>query len=218
MNVVIQCAASKRPNVGHMRRRDGTPVMFVADPLLAPRAHGLVYARPDDVADVGHSWRENLMEYNRAPGSNELGLLPASELYENPAYGRLAAKFGIDKLYILSAGWGLIPGAFLIPAYDITFSQAADDYKRRRKPSTYRDFRLFPTDSDEVTVFLGGKDYLDQFAALTQGAKGRRVVFYNSVNRPTVSGCTPLRYVTATRTNWHYECALALIDGRLGLV
>ena len=62
MNVVIQCAASKRSNAGHMRRRDGTPVMFVADPAHAPRSSDLVYARPDDLGDDGRTWRDALLE------------------------------------------------------------------------------------------------------------------------------------------------------------
>ena len=41
---------------------------------------------------------------------------------------------GLDRLYILSAGWGLIPGDFLTPNYDITFSAAQNvqRFKRRR--------------------------------------------------------------------------------------
>jgi len=217
MNVVIQCAASKRSNAGHMRRRDGTPVMFVADPNHAPRAGELAYARPDDLTDDGRSWRDWLLDYNRSPASNPLNLLPAFELYENAVYGRLVAKFGIDKLFILSAGWGLIPATFLTPAYDITFNQSADDYKRRRKSMPYRDISLFPADSDGALVFLGGKDYLPLFVALTHAAKGRRFVFYNSINRPEAPACTLQRYVTTTRTNWHYECAQALIGDRLAL-
>jgi hypothetical protein len=217
MNLVIQCAARKRSNAGHMRLRDGTPVVFVADPAHAPCAGDLVYARPDDLAEDGRTWRDGLLEYNRSPGSNALKLLPAFELYKGHAYARLTAKFGIDKLFILSAGWGLIPAAFLTPAYDITFRQSAEDYKRRGKSNTYRDLSLFPADSDEDVVFLGGKDYLPLFAALTHGANGRRVVFYNSMNPPEVPGCTLQRYETTTRTNWHYECAQALMDGRLGL-
>ena len=151
------------------------------------------------------------------PGSNALKLLPAFELYEPPAYLRLVTEFGIDKIFILSAGWGLIPAAFLTPAYDITFSQAADDYKRRHKSNVFRDFIQFPVDSDEPLVFLGGKNYLPLFAALTEGAKGRRVIFYNSTNLPEAPGCTLQRYVTTTRTNWHYECVQALVDGRFGL-
>jgi hypothetical protein len=216
MNVVIQCASSKRSYAGHLRRRDGTPVAFVADPAHAPGAGDQFYARPDDLADDGRTWRDLLLDYNRSPGRNPLNLLPASELYAKPAYGRLIAKFGIDKLFILSAGWGLIPATFLTPAYDITFSQGAENYKRRRKSDAYRDLCLFPADSDEPLVFLGGKDYLPLFAMLTGGAKGRRIVFYNSMHPPPeASGCTPQRYWTKTQTNWHYECAEALIDGRV---
>jgi len=39
---------------------------------------------------------------------NPLGLCPAYQLYENKTYGRLAARFGLGNLFILSAGWGLI--------------------------------------------------------------------------------------------------------------
>lgn len=217
MNVVIQCAASKRSDAGHMRRYDGTRVLFVADPAQAPCEVEPVYARPDDLADDGRTWRDALLEYNRSPGSNPLKLMRAFELYANPAYGRLVAKFGIDKVFILSAGWGLIPATFLTPVYDITFSQRADNYKRRRKSTAYRDLRLFPVDSDEALVFLGGKDYLPLFAALTHSARGRRVAFYNSMHRPELPGCTLQRYVTTTMTNWHYECAQALMEGRVGL-
>ena len=217
MNVVIQCAARKRSDAGHMRGRDGTPVMFVADPAHAPRAGDLVYARPDDLADDGRTWRDWLLEYNCLPGSNPLSLLPAFELYRNSAYERLVAKFGIEKVFILSAGWGLIPATFLTPVYDITFSQNADGYKRRRKSQAYRDLALLSANSQEDVVFLGGKDYLPLFTALTNNAKGRRVAFYNSMKRPEAPGCTLQRYVTTTRTNWHYGCAQDLIDGRVGM-
>lgn len=217
MNVVIQCAAGKRSDAGHLRTGGGKPVMFVADPAQAPQAGDLMYARPDDLAEDGRTWRDHLIEYNRAPQNNALKLRPAFELYENPAYGRLAAKFGVNRLFVLSAGWGLIPATFLTPAYDITFSQSADDYKRRRKSDAYRDLCLIPVDSDEPMVFLGGKDYLPLFARLTRGAQGRRIVFYNSMNRPDAPGCVLQKYETATRTNWHYECAKALVDGDLDL-
>ncbi len=217
MNVVIQCAAGKRANAGHMRTDGGKPVLFVADPGGAPQTDAIEYARPDDIAQGGKTWRDVLFEYNRAPGTNPLRLLPAFELYENPAYGKLAARFGIANLFILSAGWGLIPASFLTPAYDITFSQSADEYKRRRKNDVYRDLSLLPLDSLQPTVFLGGKDYLPLFTRLTIGAKGPRIVFYNSMNRPDAPGCDLRRFETTTRTNWHYECARALAEDRLRL-
>lgn len=217
MKVVIQCAASKRASAGRMQRRDGSPVTFVADPAQAPRNGDLAYARPDGYSDDGRCWRTSLLEYNQSPGGNPLKLLPAFELYENAVYGQLVEKFGIDKVFILSAGWGLIPADFLTPSYDITFSKSAAEYKRRHRAQTYLDLSLFPADSGETFVFLGGKDYLPLFASLTHRAKGQRVVFYNSKVPPGVPRCTLLRYETTTRTNWHYECARALIEGRLVL-
>ena len=41
---------------------------FVADPTRAPCAGDLVYARPDDLADDGRTWRDLLLDYNRDPG------------------------------------------------------------------------------------------------------------------------------------------------------
>ncbi|BAU49572.1 hypothetical protein SVA_3024 [Sulfurifustis variabilis] len=45
----------------------------------------------------------------------------------------------VRDVFILSAGWGLIGAAFLTPVYDITFSNSADDYKRRRRRNQFDD-------------------------------------------------------------------------------
>jgi hypothetical protein len=162
----------------------------------------------------GISWRQKLIDYNNNPGSNPLGLLPAWELYLNSSYELLHDHFGVKQLYILSAGWGLIPADFLTPMYDITFSyvKAKDKYKRRRKKDDYDDLRMLPKGSEEPVVFLGGKDYVDLFCRLTAGVKGQRTVFYNSGIPPAAPDCTLKRFVTNTRTNWHYECAKMLVD------
>ncbi|HET7020348.1 MAG TPA: hypothetical protein VFI58_06520, partial [Xanthobacteraceae bacterium] len=104
---MIQCAARKRYG-GYLRTREGKPVVFVANPASAPARDSCVYARPDDPSDHGGSWREVLVRYNKASGNNPLSLLPAFELYEPDTYRALVERFGIDKTYILSAGWGLI--------------------------------------------------------------------------------------------------------------
>ena len=59
--------------------------------------------------------------------------LACLRLYKNSAYEYLVNQLGEDKVFILSAGWGLIPAPFLTPDYDITFSGNAEAYKRRRK-------------------------------------------------------------------------------------
>src|SRR5436305_15257922 len=121
MIVVIQCAASKKPDRRSFFTASGKRVDFVADPQSAPFDRDVVYARPDDVAENGQTWRDELLEYNRRGESNPLGLHPAYMLYENRAYLRLVDKFTVKRLYILSAGWGLIPAAFLLPDHHISF-------------------------------------------------------------------------------------------------
>jgi len=68
---------------------------------------------------------------------------------------------------------------------------------------------------DEPIVFLGGKDYVRLFCALTSGAAGERTVFFNSATAPEAPGCVLERYETRTKTNWHYECAEAVIRGKV---
>jgi hypothetical protein len=211
--VVIQCAARKREKAGFLRTGEGKPVLFVAHPASAPASDNCIYARPDDPSDHGGSWREVLVRYNEARGNNPLSLLPAFELYERDTYRALVKRFGIDKIYILSAGWGLIPASFLTPYYDITFAANADDWKRRRQRDAYRDLSMLSVETEEEIVFLGGKDYLPLFARLTAPARSARMVFYNSATLPDAPDCRLVRFSTTTRTNWHYECADALMRG-----
>ena len=210
MIVVIQCASRKRADAGRFKSPDGASIIFVADPLKAPPAEDCIYARPDDQAKTGMTWRELLWSYNQT-GSNRFGLLPAYRLYENLTYGQLVDRFGLDKVYILSAGWGLIGATFLTPYYDITFSPNAESYKRRRTADRYSDFCMLQMSLDEPIVFLGGKDYIPLFCTLTKSVVGKRIVFYNSAQPPAAPGCVLERFETPTRTNWHYECAKEII-------
>ncbi len=216
MIVVIQCAARKRPGAGCLSSASGKHVIFVADPKTAPADGNHIYARPDDPCDAGTSWRDLLLKYNeQAACDNPLGLYPAYRLYGNPVYERLVDRFGLQKAYILSAGWGLIRADFLTPYYDITFSASAERYKRRRKTHRYYDFRMLSDHADEEILFFGGKDYLPLFCSLTAAIKTGRTVFYNSVRAPQATGCVLKRFETSTRTNWHYECANAFLDGTI---
>lgn len=214
MIIVIQCASGKQDHAGHLQTRDGRNVMFVAKPDAAPADTDQLYARPDDVSDSGGSWRTVLHEYNAAPGTNPLGLLPAWQLYRNPAYRILADHCGTDRLYILSAGWGLIRADFLTPNYDITFSsdRNVELFKRRDRRETYEDFSLAAGIEDTI-VFFGGRRYVPLFCRLTVNAKGHRTIFYagSAVEAP---GCT-LRRFGASFTNWHYQCAKDFVQGRL---
>lgn len=214
MMIVIQCAASKRPDAGFLRSANGKPVLFVADPQSAPPNTEITYARPDDLSDNGTSWREVLLDYNRKAGANRLRLYQAYELYQNPAYRQLVDRFGLQKIYILSAGWGLIRADFLTPNYDITYSQSAEKYKRRKKTERFEDFCQLTNHASEEIVFFGGQDYLPLFWALMRDVSGEKRVFYNSARTPQMPGVSFARFETRTRTNWHYECIRTFISSR----
>jgi hypothetical protein len=123
MIAVIQCAGRKRLGAGHMLSAARKPVIFVGNPAAAPADASHVYACPDDPSDAGPSWRHQLVRYNEEHANdNPLGLYTARWLYNNKAYERLVGHLGERKVYILSAGWGLIRADFLTPYYDITFA------------------------------------------------------------------------------------------------
>lgn len=215
--VVIQCAGSKQPNAGHLLQHDGRKVMFVAQPELAQDRPDCVYARPDDLAETGHSWRQELLRYNREQAAyNPLGLLPAWSLYKNRTYKCLYHEWGPDNLYILSAGWGLIRADFLVPNYDITFSGNAEKYKRRRDRDTYEDFRKLPDDTAKPVVFFGGKDYVNLFCELTSRVQGTRHVFHKSRDAPEAPSCQSHKFETKARL-WYYEAACAFAEGHVGI-
>ena len=93
--------------------------------------------------------------------------------------------------------------------------RSEEDWKRRKKRDAYSDFSMLPTDTNEQVLFLGGKDYLPLFSRLTAPMRSERTVFYNSATLPDAPGCRLVRFTTKTRTNWHYECASALLRGDL---
>lgn len=217
MKIVIQCAGNKSENAGSFALKDGRRVIFVASPPAKLPPENCIYARPDDTAEAPHeTWREKLTAYNREDADkNPLNLLPAYKLYKNQIYQQLVSRFGKEKVFILSAGWGLIPAYFLIPAYDITFSASGDILNRRKLNDHYKDFCLMEDDDEEI-AFLGGKSYLPLFHALTEGMSGKKIVFYNSKTPPdlSLSNIQLIKFETSTRTNWHYECAQSIIHHR----
>ena len=132
-------------------------------------------------------------------------------------YEMLLDRYGLEHLYILSAGWGLIAANFLTPVYDITFSSSADAYKPRRKKHSYDDLRMLPMDTEEPIVFFVSKEYISLSCELTKEIRGPRHFFYNSSRVPDAPGCKLKKYNSRTRTNWQYECAKAFIDEEIEL-
>ncbi|WP_082802159.1 hypothetical protein [Falsihalocynthiibacter arcticus] len=214
MIVVIQCAGSKRLDAGTFESPDGRFVDFVANPEDAPKDERF-YARPDDSCPDGGSWRDRLVAYNLDPQDNPLRFIRSCELYTPPIYARLSREVDHSQLYILSAGWGLLAADFLTPAYDITFSAQAPRFKRRRKRDNFRDLSMLPDRAAGPVHFFGSKDYVPLFAKLTAQFSGPRIVYYNSAVPPNFQGCSAVRFNTTRRTNWHYSCAAAFLEGDL---
>ena len=183
MKIVIQCAEKKiQPNSdAGFRSSDNRRIKFVAHPELAQNSDSYVYVRPDDLFDGVQTWRKYLLSYNSEYQKNPSRLIPAYHLYSNPIYRKLVERFGVEKIFILSAGWGLIRSDFLTPDYDITFSGAKNvaPYARRKKSDSFSDLCLLPDDGDKIS-FIGGKDYLPLFTKLTADLIGPKVIFYNT--------------------------------------
>lgn len=213
--LVIPCAARKRPDAGRLLAEDGTPVHFVANPSAAPHEPNVAYRRPDDIARSSLSWRQVLQQYNethRGRDDNPLGLLPAWQLYKDATYRYVVDQLGEANVFILSAGWGLIPAAFLTPSYDITLSPRGKNYTKRRSSEKWDDFAMLPSASSRPIVFGGGEAYVPLFCALTAGTHAERIV-YHVGEPPHAPNCRCVRYETTRRTTWYYEWARAHVRG-----
>lgn len=225
MDVIIQCAATKDPEAGKLRARDGRDVHFVAAPQLCMTGTKKLYARPDDGSDIpGQTWRDRLVSYVDQEKDNPLGLRHAYMLYKHPAYARLVQTFGASHVFILSAGWGLVRADYLLPAYDVTFNQRA----KKKNPAAfcattdgYRFFQHVSKCGKGPITFLGGRDYLPLFDMLTSSLSRERIAFVRATepgflrkNHPRY-GFEERDFHVAARTNWHYQCALALAAGTL---
>lgn len=214
MKIVIQCAGEKKSNAGCLKTTDNRNILFVAQSYLSASNKDYVYKSPNDLTEKGTTWMDELINYNKQ-NNNYLNLLPAFELYKNSIYRDLVKKYGAENIFILSAGWGLIRADFLTPKYNITFSNSKNvniEFKRNKK-DIYNDLCLIPLDLTDDLIFLGGIDYQHLFNKLTTNYKGKRIVFYNSINYPNLKNCEIIKFNTTQKTNWHYTCAKKLIAG-----
>lgn len=219
MKIVIQCAGKKihaNSNAG-FRSSDNRRIKFVAHPELAPHSDSYFYVRPDDLFDGTQTWRTHLLNYNMEYQENPSRLLPAYRLYFDKTYRKLVERFGIEQVFILSAGWGLLRPDFLTPDYDITFSglKKAKHFSQRTESDSFSDFCFLPDDGDSIT-FLGGQNYLPLFVKLTADFIGSKTIFcYSTPKSPLGPGFTAKIFETNRTTNWHYECAQMLVDGEI---
>ncbi|HDD43892.1 MAG TPA: hypothetical protein ENG63_03400, partial [Candidatus Desulfofervidus auxilii] len=83
--------------------------------------NSIIFVHPDDIYKNNLTYRKVLMEYNkRQKNENSYNLCSALDLYWHPIYRKLKeiADYKEIFVYILSAGWGLVRGDFLLPYYD----------------------------------------------------------------------------------------------------
>lgn len=214
MKIVIQCAGSKFENAGRLTTLFGENVLFVAHPemyILQDKCF-----RPDDnMEGMDCTWRAYLKSYNQK-GTNPNNLFPAGELYKPQIYKALVEKFGAQSVFILSAGWGLVRSDFLMPYYDITFSNQGKPHSKRRPRDRFEDFNQLCDGSihpDETIYFFGGQAYLPLYRSLTQNIIARKVIYHSQGSAYQLQGyeCIPYRGCT----NWHYLCARDFINGRI---
>lgn len=222
--IIIQCAGSKNSKCGFFRKdeKDEKKVIFVADPDSSPEEGDVIFAHPDDniTEDKPLTYREDLVQYNEnRRNKNPYDLCEALSLYKPSIYQQLKNLNNNIPVYILSAGWGLVRGSFLLPYYDITFSSNSriDKYKRREDDKIdFHDFNHLKEDwrnlnlnEYNIYVFVT-KNYLDLFYKLMGEidgiGKNQITIFHLSDHIKKEKKFNYQLYKeNSQRTNWHYS-------------
>ena len=178
--------------------------------VLVPQARGPDFRPVTAMAQPGWGGRVNHVFFKSAEQGNAV---PFNQ----------AAHVGADKLYILSAGWGLVRSDFLLPDYNITFSPHADRGVRRFKTDEgWPDLMQLPRDTEEPVICFGGQAYVRFFTRLTSGIAAPRHAFrrvaIGQEGETTMQGGVRIHdYGTDRRTNWHHDCARDFMNGKIGI-
>jgi len=227
MKIIIACTSKKRD--GGSFKSNGETVKFVAHPEYAPHSDHYIYARPDDISDDGRlSWWERLRDYNenyKNTKENPCNMLPAFELYKNPIFEKLVNEFCIENVFIISAGWGIIPADYLTPIYDITASNRGEAHSKIKIEDTLKKVPNMLPDNGEDIIFLGGKDYQKLFHKLFRNYEGEKIIFYYcqpdlTAQRSKDNDGFELRpYQSSNPRKWYYECAeeICFVKKRLAI-
>ncbi len=227
--IITQCAGRKNNRCGFFRIEEQKKVEFVANPELVPiekKKKDLIFAHPDDIYKNGLTYREILTQYNYSlKDKNPYNLCEALCLYAHPIYKQLK-NLSVNKnipVYILSAGWGLVRGSFLLPHYDITF-KAKDATKEKYKIRKYcnknlNDFNHLKEDwtlleKHKIYVFVS-INYLSLFYDLMKEVdvtKGQVTIFHLSSNIEKIEKFDYKHIHCSQRTNWHYTTLKCFIE------
>lgn len=197
MKIIIQCANGKVKNKTKLAN-----FQFVANP------ENVNQFKPDDkVPSKPETWRELITRYNKTVNSNPWNLLTAGKIYKNKIYKEVLNKYDEKDVFILSAGWGLIRSNFLIPHYDISFSNSAPKLNRRKPNDSYQDYNHLKAgyNGEEEVLFFGGGSYLDLFYQLTKDIANKNIKIYHATDN--IEKHPEYSYIKYPRcfTNWHYQ-------------
>jgi hypothetical protein len=215
--IVFPCSNEKNGNeFTHKNKRIRFRVLSDID-------HGQY--QPDDNSPIPNfTWKEYISsdEIQNSPQLQE-----AKNLYKDDIYRKLADCFG-ERLYISSAGWGIIRNKFKIPKYDVTFKNNKDKSTyRANKNGFLKDLNHLKEDKTIIgkqdIVFLGGLDYVTQFFELTKDLSSKKFILTNGnlckkVGKKLQKKITQSQLFTVhnfnftDRQNWHVSIAEYVIQ------
>ena len=217
--VVMICAKEKKGNSKIIHENFNHPITFLAQP------NGVNTFLPDGyIPNLNMTWRDyvtNNQNHNIIP-------FKSYQLYIHGVYQNLFTVFG-DRLFILSAGWGLVKAEFRLPNYDITFSKDEKvplNSKRStnmNKSPIYNDFKKLKVKKDDDIIFIGVPNYLNLFYELTRDFQNRKIIYYfgKGSKLKRYSPKKEFDYIQYEPKNpnnnrtWHYELAQKYADGEI---
>ena len=172
--------------------------------------------KPDDdiPGNINYSWR-NYVSNNQ----NHINLpYRAYELYTENVYHELFMTFG-NRLYIESAGWGIVNAEFRLPNYDITFSDNINEETiRHYQAGNFNDYNQLIVSPKDDIIFIGTEKYLPLFFYLTNQLPNRKIIYWKKHNTP-INYPIPnhsfiyRRYISNNPRKWFYELANEIADG-----
>jgi hypothetical protein len=143
----------------------------------------------------------------------------ALTLYKDKRYNDLRKQFGYDKVFILSAGWGLVRGDTKIPFYNVTFSNQAEK-ECRITPVTRakHDSVIYDVgECDELHLFIT-PNYLKYWNyAFSQNmsiAKKTMLHWRKGQGCPTGNYNVLYDDCGEQRTNWHYTALSQFLESQ----
>ena len=159
-------------------------------------------------------------------GNQNLIPFMAFQLYDKPYYSLMRDAFG-ERFFIQSAGFGIVRSNLKLPYYNITFNGNEKKSKRfyNKGENEYFDLnQILDTGiNNEDIVFLGSRNYLEQFIKLTSRMPNRKIIFYygnlninqfqNLDNSFVFVQYKPIN--SQNKRTWHYELANKLAEAEI---